>query len=422
MEYEQILYQVEDSLLTITLNRPEKLNAFTTRMMYELLDAFERADADDAVRADVVTGAGRAFCAGADISSGGAAFDYTGGQKQHAIEEHRDGGGLVALRIFESRKPVIAAINGPAVGVGITMTLPMDVRIASSAARMGFVFTRRGIVPEACSSWFLPRLVGIGRAAEWVLTGRVFPVEEALAGGLVSRVTPPEGLLETARGLGREIADHTSAMSVALARQRFLGREDAAGEHPLRGAADADHARQEPAAARLGDDAAAGEDEAHARAARRDADVHRQRHRDADAHRGPVDRGDDRLPRLEDTQRDQAAAVAVLLGRLCLGPARVVEGAAAAAQVRAGAEGAPGPGHDDGAHRVVGVGARKGVEQLVHHARSEGVQPLGTVERDGEHARLDAIEDLLVVHYAPSTGRSSKSRYSPAPPSSSATM
>jgi len=231
MEYEQILYQVEDSLLTITLNRPEKLNAFTTRMMYELLDAFERADADVAVRAVVVTGAGRAFCAGADISSGGAAFDYTGGQKQHAIEEHRDGGGLVALRIFESRKPVIAAINGPAVGVGITMTLPMDVRIASSAARMGFVFTRRGIVPEACSSWFLPRLVGIGRAAEWVLTGRVFPVEEALAGGLVSRVTPPEGLLETARGLGREIADHTSAMSVALARQllwRMLG-----ADHPM---------------------------------------------------------------------------------------------------------------------------------------------------------------------------------------------
>jgi len=200
-------------------------------MMYELLDAFERADADDAIRAVIVTGAGRAFCAGADISSGGAAFDYTGGQKPHPIEEHRDGGGLVALRIFESKKPVIAAINGPAVGVGITMTLPMDVRIASSAARMGFVFTRRGIVPEACSSWFLPRVVGIGRAAEWALTGRVFPVEEALSAGLVSRVTAPEALLDTARALGREIADNTSAMSVALARQllwRMLG-----ADHPM---------------------------------------------------------------------------------------------------------------------------------------------------------------------------------------------
>src|SRR5439155_160256 len=186
-----------------TLDRPERLNAFTARMMHELLDAFERADADDAVRAIIVTGAGRAFCAGADLGSGGATFDHSSGPQAQPIEEHRDGGGLVTLRIFASKKPVIAAINGAAVGVGITMTLPMDVRIAASGARIGFVFARRGIVAEACSSWFLPRVVGISRAAEWVLTGRVFPAEEALAGGLVSRVVAPEALLDTARALAR---------------------------------------------------------------------------------------------------------------------------------------------------------------------------------------------------------------------------
>lgn len=226
MNYEQILYDVADGILTITLNRPEKLNAFTTRMMHELIDAFGRADADDAVRAIIVTGAGRAFCAGADLSSGGGTF-----HAPEALEEHRDGGGLVTLRIYESKKPVIAAINGPAVGVGITMTLPMDVRIASTTARIGFVFARRGIVPEACSSWFLPRVVGIAQAAEWVFTGRVFPAEEALAARLLSRVVAPEALLDTARALGREIADNTSAMSVALARQllwRGLGLD-----HPM---------------------------------------------------------------------------------------------------------------------------------------------------------------------------------------------
>jgi enoyl-CoA hydratase/carnithine racemase len=231
MDYEHIAYRVEERILTITLTRPEKLNAFTPRMMYELLDVFERADADDEVRVVIVTGAGRAFCAGADLSAGGGTFDYTGGPRPQVLDEHRDGGGLVSLRIYESKKPVIAAINGPAVGVGITMTLPMDVRIASSAARMGFVFARRGIVPEACSSWFLPRLVGMGRAAEWVFTGRVFPAEEALAAGLVSRVVAPEALMDTARTLAREIADNTSAMSVALARQllwRMLG-----AEHPM---------------------------------------------------------------------------------------------------------------------------------------------------------------------------------------------
>jgi len=228
MAYEQILHEVGDGVLTITLDRPEKLNAFTPTMMRELIDAFDRADADDAVRAVIVTGAGRAFCAGADLSGGGGTFDNTA---RDTLETHRDGGGLVALRIFESKKPVIAAINGPAVGVGITMTLPMDVRLASTAARMGFVFARRGIVPEACSSWFLPRVVGISRAAEWVYTGRIFSAEEALAGGLVSRIVPPADLLATARGLAREIADNTSAVSVALSRQllwRMLG-----ADHPM---------------------------------------------------------------------------------------------------------------------------------------------------------------------------------------------
>jgi enoyl-CoA hydratase/carnithine racemase len=231
MDYEQIRYEVDGPILTLTLSRPDQLNAFTVRMMHELIDAFDRADGDDAVRVIIVTGAGRAFCAGADLSGGSDAFDHTAGSKPLTIDTHRDGGGLLTLRIFESKKPVIAAINGPAVGVGITMTLPMDVRIAATGARLGFVFAKRGIVPEACSSWFLPRLVGISRAAEWVYTGRIFPAEEALAAGLVSRVTSPETLLETARSLAREMAEGTSAMSVALSRQmlwRMLG-----ADHPM---------------------------------------------------------------------------------------------------------------------------------------------------------------------------------------------
>lgn len=231
MEYQDIRYEVDEGVLTLTLNRPDKLNAFTVRMMRELLDAFERADADDGVRAIIVTGAGRAFCAGADLSAGSGTFDAGQAAQSRAIDEQRDGGGQVALRIFESKKPVIAAINGPAVGVGITMTLPMDIRIASSAARIGFVFAKRGIVPEACSSWFLPRLVGISQAAEWVYTGRVFNADEALAGRLVSRVVPPETLLDTARSLAKEMATNTSAMSVALSRQllwRMLG-----ADHPM---------------------------------------------------------------------------------------------------------------------------------------------------------------------------------------------
>ena len=233
MPFEQIRYEVAEAIATITLNRPEKLNAVTSALIQELIAGFEAADGDDAVRVVIVTGAGRAFCAGADLSAGTQTFDGARRGRPQADGEHRDGGGLVALRIYDLKKPVIAAINGPAVGFGITMTLPMDIRIASSAARMGFVFARRGVVPEACSTWFLPRLVGMQRAAEWVYTGRVFDAAEALAGGLVSRVVAPEALLPTARALAREIADHTSAVSVALARQmmwKLLG-----ANHPMEG-------------------------------------------------------------------------------------------------------------------------------------------------------------------------------------------
>jgi len=231
--FEQIRYDAVEGVATVTLNRPEKLNAVTSVLLRELHSAFDEADADDAVRAVIVTGAGRAFCAGADLSAGTQAFDRSRQERPEAGGEHRDGGGLVTLRIYDMKKPVIAAINGPAVGFGVTMTLPMDIRIASSSARMGFVFSRRGVVPEACSTWFLPRLVGMQRAAEWVYTGRVFGAEEARAGGLVSRVVPTEALLPTALALAREIADNTSAVSVALARQmmwKLLG-----ADHPMEG-------------------------------------------------------------------------------------------------------------------------------------------------------------------------------------------
>ena len=226
---EEILYTVKDRVATVTLNRPDKLNAFTTRMRDGLIETFACADADDDVRVIIVTGAGRAFCAGADLSAGPATFDYAKRGIQDA--ERRDGGGRVSLTIYSLKKPVIGAINGPAVGVGVTMTLPMDIRIASSAARFGFVFARRGIVPEACSSWFLPKVVGLQRAAEWLYTGRVFDAAEALAGGLVSRVVPPDELLPAATALAREIADNTSAVAVALSRQ-MLWRM-AGADHPM---------------------------------------------------------------------------------------------------------------------------------------------------------------------------------------------
>jgi len=185
MEFEQIRAEVDDRVLTITLNRPDRLNAWTGTMGRELIAAFDRADADDEVRVVVVTGAGRGYCAGADLASGGDTFDWRARESSDPVP--RDGGGQFTLRVFESVKPVIAAINGPAVGIGATMTLPMDIRLAADDARIGFVFTRRGIVPEACSSWFLPRLVGISRAMEWVATGRVFSAQEGLEAGLVRR-------------------------------------------------------------------------------------------------------------------------------------------------------------------------------------------------------------------------------------------
>ena len=229
--FRELAYEVEEGVSTVTLNRPDKLNAVTSVMIDELITALDDADADDAVRAVIVTGAGRAFCAGADLSGGGQTFDRVARRRGEADGDHRDGGGRVALRIYDMKKPIIAAINGPAVGFGITMTLPMDIRIASTSARIGFVFARRGVVPEACSTWFLPRLVGMARAAEWVFTGRVFSADEARDGGLVSRVVAPEHLLSTARELAREIADNTSAMSVALSRQlmwKLLG-----ADHPM---------------------------------------------------------------------------------------------------------------------------------------------------------------------------------------------
>lgn len=231
MTYEHILYDISDNILTITLNRPEKLNAFTRTMGEEIVAAMDRADADDAVRAIIFTGTGRAYCAGADLSAGGQTFDYEARGVVEPETVKRDGGGLVTLRLFQSTKPIIGAINGPAVGIGVTMQLPMDVRIASDTARFGFVFSRRGVVPEACSSWFLPRIVGISQALQWVYSGRVFPAAEALSGGLVSEVLAAEALLPRAREMAREIAENTSAVSVALTRHmmwRMLG-----ADHPM---------------------------------------------------------------------------------------------------------------------------------------------------------------------------------------------
>jgi enoyl-CoA hydratase/carnithine racemase len=237
MSFDQIDYEVADHVATITLDRPDRLNAFTVTMQRELCEALDRVDADPDVRVVVVTGRGRGFCAGADLGGGDATFDK-GSDKAAAAGivaepdgRHRDEGGLVALRFFDCTKPVIGAINGPAVGVGITMALPFDVRLASTAAKFGFVFARRGLVPEACSSWFLPRVVGISRAMEWCATGRVFGPDEALAGGLVRSVHEPDDLLPAAYELAGEIASSTSAVSVSLTRAllwRMLG-----ATHPM---------------------------------------------------------------------------------------------------------------------------------------------------------------------------------------------
>ena len=227
MAYDTLRSELDEGILTVTLSRPDRLNALDQAMFRELLDVCDEVDRNDEVRAVIVTGAGRAFCAGADLGGAGA-FDRS---ERATSEAHRDEGGILTLRIFDSLKPWIAAFNGPAVGVGVTMTLAMDVRLASERAKFGLVFARRGIVPEACSSWFLPRVVGIGRAMEWVATGRIFGPDEAREGGLVTRVLPPEELLPAARAIAREIADHTSGISVALSRQmlwKMLG-----ADHPM---------------------------------------------------------------------------------------------------------------------------------------------------------------------------------------------
>lgn len=237
-DYETIKLEQEGAIAILTLHRPEKMNAFTGKMMAEMIDAFDKTDANDDVRAVIVTGSGdRAFCAGADLSEGAKTFDYEAradsGEvgRSEKVDIQRDGGGRVTLRIFDSLKPVIGAINGAAVGIGVTMQLPMDIRIASDNARFGFVFNRRGINPEAASSWFLPRLVGIQQALEWCYSGRVFPAEEALKGGLVHSVHPQADLMTAARAMANEIAENTAAVSTALTRQmmwRMLG-----ASHPM---------------------------------------------------------------------------------------------------------------------------------------------------------------------------------------------
>jgi enoyl-CoA hydratase/carnithine racemase len=233
-EFTQILYRVADGIATITLNRPEKMNAYTGIMQREMCAAFDMADADDDVRAVIVTGAGeRAFCAGADLTPDNGSQVFAAGEEISDLSDERvrDGGGLLTLRIFQCKKPIIGAINGAAVGVGATMQLPMDFRLASESAKFGFVFARRGIVPEAASSWFLPRLVGMQQAMEWCMTGRVFDAQEAHAGGLVRSLHAPQDLLPAATALAREIADNTAPVSIAMTRA-MLWRNSAA-EHPM---------------------------------------------------------------------------------------------------------------------------------------------------------------------------------------------
>lgn len=234
--FETLLYDVQDGIATITLNRPDKLNAFNTQMMKDIIAVFGETDRDDAVKVVIVTGSGRAFCAGADLSAGASTFDYSArGDDALAARTRqgvqRDGGGLTTLRIFESLKPVIAAVNGPAVGVGVTMQLAMDIRLASTEARFGFVFARRGLNPEAASSWFLPKLVGIQTALEWCYTGRVFPAQEAFDKGLVRSLHAPDDLLPAAKALAKEIVENTAPVSIAITRQLIWRMAGAA--HPM---------------------------------------------------------------------------------------------------------------------------------------------------------------------------------------------
>jgi enoyl-CoA hydratase/carnithine racemase len=234
MELRHTKYEVDAGVALVTLQRPDRMNAFTNTMKDELVWIFQEASRDDAVRALVVTGAGKAFCAGADLGGGGKTFDASAGGDWGGLTGHRDGGGQVTLEIHGCRKPVIAAINGAAVGVGITMTLAMDIRVVSEDAKVGFVFARRGIVPEACSSWFLPRIVGIAKAMEWCVTGRVFRAGDEADSGLFNHVVPAAEVLPKAMSIAREIADNTSAVSVALARALLwhgLGQPDPQHAH-----------------------------------------------------------------------------------------------------------------------------------------------------------------------------------------------
>jgi len=235
-QFETIQFGISDSIATITLNRPERMNAFTTEMRQEICKALDLTDGNDDVRAVIFTGAGKAFCAGADLSSGGKTFDFKARadearESMRVGDVYRDGGGIVSLRLFESRKPIIGAINGAAVGVGVTMQLPMDIRLASNKARFGFVFNRRGITPEAASSWFLTKAVGMQTALEWCYTGRLFDADEALAKGLVRSVHEPEDLLPAARAIAAEIATNAAPVSVALTLQMMWRM--ASVEHPM---------------------------------------------------------------------------------------------------------------------------------------------------------------------------------------------
>ena len=246
LDLQQLTYEVEDRIATITLNRPDKRNAFTARMVHETIAALDEADADDDVRAIIVTGAGGSFCVGADMAEAGVdTFKKTSGSdidpnSEQAELRGRDGGGIVSLRLFQSLKPVIGAVNGVAVGVGSTMLLPMDIRLSSTDARFGFVFSQRGIVPEAASSWFLPRVVGISQALEWSFSGRVFDAEEALAGGLVKSLHEPDELIPAARAIATQLVESTSSVAVAMARQqlwRMLGASHPMEAHQVESAA-----------------------------------------------------------------------------------------------------------------------------------------------------------------------------------------
>ena len=237
MNYETIKYEINDKILTITLNRPDRLNAFTGQMMNDLISAFDSASKDDEVRVIIVTGEGRGFCAGADLAAGEATFNRDKNPRAEKTEDEenlewlRDGGGRTTLAIYDCSKPIIAAINGPAVGVGVTMTLPMDIRLASEDAKFGFVFARRGLVPEAASSWFLPRIVGISKSLEWTFSGKVFDAKEALDGGLVRSIHPKDTLMDEARNIANEIIENTSPVSVSMTRQmlwKMLG-----ADHPM---------------------------------------------------------------------------------------------------------------------------------------------------------------------------------------------